>query len=124
MRIPRFAAAVVAAALLLTLVAACGDDDDDTSGSTGTTAASGGGGGGELSAESFTADFSAMAQLKDLAAKGKGKIAVLLPDTTTSARYEAFDRPYLQQAFEAAGLTSNDYIINNAQGSASTMQTQ
>ncbi|HET7721528.1 MAG TPA: substrate-binding domain-containing protein, partial [Acidimicrobiales bacterium] len=59
-----------------------------------------------------------------LAAQGKGKIAVLLPDTTTSARYESFDRPYLTKAFEAAGLTSRDFKIDNAQGSASTMQTQ
>ena len=36
-----------------------------------------------LTVASFTADFSAMAQLKDLAAKGKGLIGVLLPDTTT-----------------------------------------
>jgi D-xylose transport system substrate-binding protein len=65
-----------------------------------------------------------MKDLTDLAAKGKGKIAVLLPDTTSSARYESFDRPYLEQAFEAAGLTKDDYTIDNAQGSASTMQTQ
>jgi len=58
-----------------------------------------------LTATSFTADFSAMAQLKDRAAKVKGKIAVLLPETTTSARYTSFDQPYLRKAFEAAGLT-------------------
>jgi D-xylose transport system substrate-binding protein len=87
-----------------------------TAGNTGTNPA--------ISASAFTADFSAMAQLKSLAAQGKGKIAVLLPDTTTSARYESFDRPYLTKAFEAAGLTANDFKINNAQGSASTMQTQ
>jgi D-xylose transport system substrate-binding protein len=77
-----------------------------------------------ISASSFTSDFSAMAQLKALASQGKGMIGVLLPDTTTSARYESFDRPYLQKAFEAAGLTSKDYKIDNAQGSAQTMQTQ
>ena len=60
-----------------------------------------------LTPASFTADFSAMAQLKDLAAKGDGLIGVLLPDTTTSARYESYDRPYLKQAFEAAGLSSD-----------------
>src|SRR3954447_16585023 len=88
------------------------------SGNTGTTVAA------TVTASSFTADFSAMAQLKSVASQGKGKIAVLLPDTTTSARYEQFDRPYLTKAFQAAGLTTNDFIINNAQGSASTMQTQ
>ena len=79
---------------------------------------------GSLTVDSFTADFSAMAQLKDVVSQGKGKIAVLLPETTTSARYTSFDAPYLKQAFEAAGLTSDQYIITNAQGSESTELTQ
>lgn len=78
----------------------------------------------KLTPASFTADFSAMAQLKSVAAKGKGLIGVLLPDTTTSARYETYDRPYLTQAFKAAGLSSSDFKVDNAQGSATTMQTQ
>jgi len=78
----------------------------------------------DLSAGSFTADFSAMSQLKALAAKGKGKIGVLLPETTTSARYTSFDAPYLKRAFEAAGLSPDQYIITNAQGSESTELTQ
>jgi len=78
----------------------------------------------ELNATSFTADFSAMAQLKDLAGKVKGKIAVLLPETTTSARYTSFDEPYLKKAFAAAGLKADQYIITNAQGSESTELTQ
>jgi len=65
-----------------------------------------------------------MAQLKSVAAKGKGLIGVLLPDTTTSARYETFDRPYLIKAFEAAGLSASEFKVDNAQGSATTMQTQ
>ncbi len=77
-----------------------------------------------LTATSFTSDFSAMAQLKALAAQGKGKIGVLLPETTTSARYASFDAPYLQKALEAAGLTSAQFIITNAQGSESTELTQ
>ena len=78
----------------------------------------------ELTATSFTADFSAMAGLKDLAAKVKGKIAVLLPETTTSARYTSFDEPYLKKAFAAAGLKPEQFIITNAQGSESTELTQ
>ena len=77
-----------------------------------------------LTPASFTSDFSAMKQLTSLAAKGKGLIGVLLPDTTTSARYETFDRPYLTQAFQAAGLTGSEFKVDNAQGSVSTMQTQ
>jgi D-xylose transport system substrate-binding protein len=65
-----------------------------------------------------------MAQLKSIAAQGKGLIGVLLPDTTTSARYETFDRPYLTKAFQAAGLSTSSFKIDNAQGSATTMQTQ
>jgi D-xylose transport system substrate-binding protein len=65
-----------------------------------------------------------MAQLKDLAKQGKGKVAVLLPETTTSARYTEFDAPYLTQAFQAAGMSSDDYIITNAQGSDATQKTQ
>ncbi len=51
-------------------------------------------------------------------------IGVLLPDTTTSTRYVQYDAPYLTKAFEAAGLTSGQFKIDNAKGSASTMQTQ
>lgn len=78
----------------------------------------------DLSAKSFSADFKAMAQLKSLAAKGKGKIGVLLPETTTSARYTSFDEPYLKKAFEAAGVKASDVIITNAQGSESSELTQ
>ena len=46
-----------------------------------------------MSATSFTIDFSAMAKLKALASEGKGKIAVLLPDTQSSARYVSYDAP-------------------------------
>ncbi len=77
-------------------LAACGSDSNDTnSGSSGETPAA-----SEinLTPESFTVDFSAMEQLKPLVEKGDGLIGVLLPDTTSSARYESFDRPYLQKA--------------------------
>jgi D-xylose transport system substrate-binding protein len=77
-----------------------------------------------LSVSSFKADFSAMAGLKDLAAQGKGKIGILLPETTTSARYTAFDAPYLTQALTAAGVPADQYIISNAGGSESTELTQ
>lgn len=47
---------------------------------------------------------------------------MLLPDTTTSTRYVSFDAPYLTKAFQNAGFTQ--FKIDNAQGSATTMQTQ
>lgn len=78
----------------------------------------------QVNAADFTADFSVMKQLTGLAAQGKGMIGVLLPDTTTSTRYVQYDAPYLTKAFEAAGLTSAQFKIDNANGSTSTMQTQ
>jgi D-xylose transport system substrate-binding protein len=77
-----------------------------------------------VSATSFSADFSTLAQLKALAGQGKGKIGILLPETTTSARYTSFDEPYLRRAFTAAGLPADQFIITNAQGSESTELTQ
>lgn len=50
-----------------------------------------------------------------------GKVAVLLPDTKSSARWEGADKPFLQQAFKAAGV---DATIYNAQGDKSTQQQQ
>jgi D-xylose transport system substrate-binding protein len=61
-----------------------------------------------------------MAKLKSVAAAGKGSIAVILPDTTTSTRYVEFDQPYLQQAFLAAGLSKSDFTIQNALGKPDT----
>lgn len=78
----------------------------------------------QIDASKFTADFALMKQLTGLAAQGKGMVGVLLPDTTTSTRYVQYDAPYLKQAFEAAGLSSSNFKIDNANGSASTMQTQ
>jgi len=61
-----------------------------------------------------------MASLKPLAAEGKGSVAVILPDTVSSARYTEFDAPYLSQALATAGLTPSQYSVVNAQGSDST----
>src|SRR5919107_5827732 len=85
-----------AAAMLALGVAACGDDDDSAN------EPAGGGGGKELS----------------------GKIAVLLPDTKSSDRWEKADRRFFKQAFKAAGLTSDDYTINKAPGDPSTQRSQ
>jgi D-xylose transport system substrate-binding protein len=76
-----------------------------------------------IASNSFVRDFSAMAALKPLAAEGKGSVAAILPDTTSSARYAEFDAPYLNQAFKAAGLTSSQIIVKNAQGSDPTFIT-
>ena len=64
-----------------------------------------------------------MAGLKSLASSGKGNIAVILPDTVSSARYTEFDAPYLTKAFTAAGLSPSQFSIQNAQASDATQLT-
>lgn len=53
-------------------------------------------------------------------ASAQGKVGVILPDTKSSARWEASDRPNLEAAFKAAGVS---VIIDNANGDKSRMQT-
>ena len=65
-----------------------------------------------------------LAKLKSVAAAGKGKIAVLLPDTRSSARWATEDAPGFALAFQTLGLSPSDYIISNAQGLPATQQTQ
>src|SRR3954454_5490591 len=81
----RVAALVAVGAFALT-ASACGSDDNSGGGG-------GGGGGGSSSAD--------------------GKVGVILPDETTSPRWEANDRPSLKKAFDDAGVKS---IIDNAGG--------
>jgi D-xylose transport system substrate-binding protein len=50
-----------------------------------------------------------------------GKVAVLLPDSKSSVRWETYDRPLLQKAFEQAGV---DVDITNAEGDKSAQQQQ
>jgi D-xylose transport system substrate-binding protein len=89
---PRRAALVAPLALSAALaVAACGGSDSASSGS-GATAAS-----------------------------KPSKVAVLLPDTKSSVRYETFDRPLLTKAFNAAGVPVQ---VSNAQGDTSAQQQQ
>jgi len=103
------------------ILSACGGDDDNAGASASPSSSASV---PQIDAAAFTSDFALMKQLTGLASQGKGKIGVLLPDTTTSTRYVQYDAPYLKQAFETAGLKSDQFTIQNAQGSASTMQTQ
>ena len=48
------------------------------------------------------------------------QVGVILPDTTSSARWVNFDQPYLNDAFADAGYTQAQYRIDNAQGSDAT----
>jgi D-xylose transport system substrate-binding protein len=107
-------------------LAACGSSSKTSTSSSGAGASSSSGSSGsvpQLSTTSFTNDFSAMAQLKPLASQGKGGVAAILPDTTSSTRYVEFDEPYLKKAMAAAGLTGKDITVQNAQGSDQTFLT-
>jgi D-xylose transport system substrate-binding protein len=97
------------------VIAACGSSSPSSSSGGSSSAAV-----PQLSLNQIDNTFSAMATLKPLAAKGKGSIAVILPDTVTSTRYVEFDAPYLKESFQKAGLTSSQFVIQNALGSDAT----
>src|SRR5215210_9565689 len=71
-------ASLGAASVLLLATAGCGGDDGGSDGGSD-------GGGGSASGDG-------------------GSVGVILPDATTSPRWEANDRPSLQKAFEDAGI--------------------
>ena len=111
--------ATISAALTAGLVvAACSSSPSPSGGSTGSS-----GKVPNLTVASLTRTFTSMTALKALAAKGKGSIAVILPDTVTSARYTEFDAPYLSEALTAAGLSPSQFSVQNAQGSDATEYT-
>ena len=121
-KIARKGAVVASASLALCLAAAaCSSSSSSSAPSGGSSSPSSTGGTTvSISVAQFTRDFSAMSVLKPLAAAGKGNVAVILPDTVTSARYVQFDAPYLTQALTAAGLTPSQFSVQNAQGSDQT----
>jgi D-xylose transport system substrate-binding protein len=98
------------------VVAACG--------SSGGNSGSGSGGSSapvpQLTLSQLNNSFSAMTSLKPLAARGKGNVAVILPDTVSSTRYVEFDAPYLKESFQKAGLKSSQFTVQNALGSDTT----
>jgi D-xylose transport system substrate-binding protein len=85
----RVASLCAAGVLAFGALAACGSSGNNSA-SSGSTGSSNGGGG-----------------------SSKADVGVILPDATTSPRWESQDRPNLQKAFDAAGLKSD---IQNAQG--------
>jgi D-xylose transport system substrate-binding protein len=91
--------ALLAVGALAVAVAAAGCGGSSNK-STTTSAGGGGGGGG---------------------GGGKIQVCVLLPDTTSSVRYELFDRPYLASAFKAANIK---FSILNALGDAQKQRSQ
>jgi D-xylose transport system substrate-binding protein len=76
-----------------------------------------------VSTSSFNNSFTFMKQFKSLAAAGKGKVAAILPDTVSSTRYVEFDQPDITKALSTAGLSSSQYVVQNALGSDATQLT-
>ena len=62
-----------------------------------------------------------IAQGRSQSAKAGADICVLLPDTKSSVRWETADRPFLDKAFTAAGIS---HTIVNAEGDAQKQKTQ
>jgi len=115
-RIARKFAVTSGVCSLALLAAACSSSGSSSSGSTPSPTVKI----PTISADSFTRTFTAMAALKPLVSLGKGNVAVILPDTVSSARYTEFDAPYLTKALQTAGLSSSQFSVQNAQGSDST----
>jgi len=61
--------------------------------------------------------FAAMKALKPLAARGDGRISVLLSVNATASHFKDVDAGYLSEAFQKAGLTSSQYSVQAMQGS-------
>ena len=75
-----------------------------------------------LLASSFVLSaVASFAQSGSVSAQSKADVAVLLPDSKSSVRWETQDRRFLEAAFKAAGVT---YSIVNAEGDKATQQTQ
>jgi D-xylose transport system substrate-binding protein len=110
----------VSLALCLAAAACSSSSSSSTSSSTSSSSSSSAGATPSISVSQLNRTFDAMADLKPLASAGKGNVAVILPDTVSSARYTEFDAPYLSQALATAGLSPSQYSVVNAQGSDST----
>jgi D-xylose transport system substrate-binding protein len=116
------AAAALSAALL---VAACSSATSSSSAAASAAPSSAGPASSSAGTPSLTVSdidpsFTALKALAALAPKGKGNVAVILPDTTSSSRWVEFDAPYLKAAFAAAGLPSANLTVQNALGSDAT----
>jgi D-xylose transport system substrate-binding protein len=119
-QVARKGAAVASVSLAVCLAAAACSSSSSTTASSGASTPAASAATPSISISSLNRTFSAMTALKPLATTGKGSVAVILPDTVSSARYTEFDAPYLSQALLAAGLSPSQFSVQNAQGVDST----
>jgi D-xylose transport system substrate-binding protein len=125
-RFPRLGWLALAGALALVAAGCSSSSSSSAPAASGSASATGSATVPSVSISSFTVHIApTMSLFKALAAAGtKGanslQVGVVLPDTTSSTRWVDFDAPYLRQAFTAAGYTSKQFRIDNAQGSDAT----
>ena len=125
-RFPRLGWLALAGALALVAAGCSSSSSSSAPAAAGSASATGSATVPSVSIDSFTVHIApTMSLFKALAAAGtKGanslQVGVVLPDTTSSTRWVDFDAPYLRQAFTAAGYTSAEFRIDNAQGSDAT----
>ena len=105
-KIRRFSVLIIALLLVFVLAACGGDEATEVPATTETTDTT------DTTVEEVATPEEVMAE---------GSIAVLLPDSASSARWEADDRRFFEEAFDAAGV---EYTIVNAEGDARVQQTQ
>ncbi len=104
------AVAGLAAASLL--VAACGGSSTSTESSAAAVVSSAAAVASSAAAEASAVASEAASAAASAVAAG-GKACVILPDAQSSNRWETADRPFLEEAFTAAGL---EFDIQNANG--------
>jgi D-xylose transport system substrate-binding protein len=129
-RTTKRAVLAVASASAALLIAACSSSSSSSSSSAATPttpAATSASSSASASAPAISVSdidpaFTALQQLTSLASAGKGGVAVILPDTTSSTRWVEFDAPYIKAAFAAAGLPASDLTVQNALGSDQTQK--
>lgn len=111
----------VALLIVIALIAAaCGGGGTDTADDGGGDAADTDADATEEAADTGDDDAEAEAD----GGGGEGLIAVLLPDSASSARWEADDRPAFEESFADLGLSEDEFQILNAEGDATNQQNQ
>ena len=113
--------------LALALVASACGDDDEGSADAGDDAGDTSGDDGDDSADSGDADDDGDDMADDEGGdddmadgEGGGTAGFILPDSASSARWEAFDRPLIEAACAEAGI---ECLIQNAEGDKDNMAT-
>ena len=108
----KFARALWLFALLALVASACGGSSDDTPEDAASTS--------ESTTESSDSSTDSDDTTAAPAADSDSKVGFILPDSASSARWEAFDRPLIEAACDASGL---ECLIQNAEGDKDNMAT-